>query len=86
MEEKAFDDVVTSLYRAASGLEAWPAIMRKMSDAIGAWGIQLVGLDKADGTLLFSHEGGTAPPESALDVAVHDRLVPADGPPRAHPR
>lgn len=82
MEEQSFDKVVTALYRASAGMDTWPVVMRMMAEAIGAWGIQLVGVDKSDGTLLFSHEGGTAAsPESAFDyVRKYHQINPRVGP------
>lgn len=55
--------------------------MNAVARAFDAWGVQLVGMDKTSGALMFSHDGGDASPESALDYirTYHDQnpRVPA---------
>src|SRR5688572_3803431 len=67
MDEKCFDNVLGSLYCAASGKQPWGRTMNQIADAFDAWAVQLIGINKADGSVLFSHDGGHASPESALD-------------------
>jgi len=67
MDEGSFDEVLQSLYSAASGKQSWGRAMNLVAEAFDAWAVQLIGMNKANGSVLFSHDGGKASPESALD-------------------
>jgi DNA-binding CsgD family transcriptional regulator len=75
LDDETFDAITCGLYRAASGVQRWSTVLTAMSGAIDAWGIQLAGVDKRDGALLFSHEGGQYPLESALDYVRSYHLI-----------
>ncbi len=67
MDEKRFDQALEALYSAASGKQAWGAAMNQTAAVFGAWAVQLIGINKIDGSVLFSHDGGRASPEAGLD-------------------
>ena len=56
--EQRFDRVVVNIYSAAGGKQSWGAAMNNVAQFFDAWGAQLIGLNKADATVLFSHDGG----------------------------
>ncbi len=67
MDSARFDQVASGLYAAAAGREPWGRALDRLSDGIVAWAVQLIGVDARSGALLFSHDGGNATPEAALD-------------------
>lgn len=77
------DQIISGVYRAASGLTQWEAPLNAISQQLGLWGAQIIGISKRSNTLLFSYEGGTrVPPQATLDYlrkyhGVNPRLLPA---------
>jgi hypothetical protein len=67
MHEQWLDEVIAGVYSAASGRLDWKSPLEKLSEALGLWATQIIGVDKRSGTLMFSAEGGVHPPECALD-------------------
>ena len=61
------DDIVRETYRAAAGLAPWSVPLDLMTKHFGLWLVQFFAVDKASGTVLFSHEGGHPAPEVAFD-------------------
>lgn len=75
-------DVISSLYAAAAGRTAWREPFDRLSEALGLWCVQAVGVDKRTGGLIFSAEGGPASAAAAIDYirfyhASNPRLGPA---------
>ncbi|MCA3072903.1 MAG: hypothetical protein ING98_15110 [Rhodocyclaceae bacterium] len=76
------DSIFSDFYAAAAGRTDWRKPFAALSDLLGLWGVQVIGIDKRTGGLLFSAEGGVAPPEAALDYirffhASNPRIAPA---------
>lgn len=63
----AYDDLVTRIYNAAAGRVDWREPMDRVARECGLWAAQLFAVDPRDGRLLYSYEGGGAPPEAALE-------------------
>ncbi len=65
------DVIIRDLYRASAGLAEWIVPLKKMEEALNAWVVQFLCIDKRTGTLSFSYESGKASPECALDYFRH---------------
>jgi hypothetical protein len=83
------DSIFSDFYAAAAGRTDWRKPFTALSDLLGLWGVQVIGIDKRTGGLLFSAEGGVAPPEAALDYirffhASNPRIAPALATPITH--
>lgn len=65
------DGIIREVYRAGAGLTDWVSPLKKMEEALGAWVVQFLCVDKRTGTLSFSYESGKASPECALDFFRH---------------
>lgn len=65
--DDAFDEIVASVYQAASGTTEWGAALRSVQRHFDAWLVQLIGYDLTNGGITFSYEAGPAPPEGLLD-------------------
>lgn len=70
------------IYGAATGVRPWKDPLETLSLHLDLWGIQIIGVDKRTGTLMFSLEGGVHPPAAALDYlrsyhAINPRLAPS---------
>jgi DNA-binding CsgD family transcriptional regulator len=66
-----YDDVVTSIYRAGSGLEPWIKPVSEIAQIFDAWAVQLLGVNKQTGVMSFSFESGSAPPEAPVEYLRH---------------
>lgn len=64
---EAFDAIVGEIYRAAVGVTGWQQALDQVAAALNAWNVHLMGLDLSTGVMLFSHEGGSPPPQGTLD-------------------
>lgn len=76
------DSIFSDFYAAAAGRIDWRKPFGALSDLLGLWGVQVIGIDKRTGGLMFSAEGGAASPESALDYirffhSSNPRIAPA---------
>ena len=65
------DAIISDLYRTGAGLTEWIVPLGKMEEALNAWVVQFLCVDKRTGTLSFSYESGKASPECALDYFRH---------------
>jgi DNA-binding CsgD family transcriptional regulator len=61
------DEVLSGLYRAATGAMPWHAALQRLSDAADGSFCQLLAVDKASGRLALSLQSTSAPVEGALD-------------------
>lgn len=83
MDSQQKNELISAIYQAAAGLVPWQAPLDTIASKLSLWAIQIIGVDKKRGSLLFSFEGGTTlPPEAALDYlrtyhALNPRLGPA---------
>lgn len=64
---ETLDPFIAGLYRAGSGVDSWPSALDRLAGALDLWGVQVVGVDKRTGTLMFSHESERTRPETAID-------------------
>lgn len=76
------DAIFSDFYAAAAGRVSWQKPFADLSALLNLWGVQVIGVDKRNGGLIFSAEGGVASAESALDYirffhAVNPRIAPA---------
>ena len=67
VSEKDYDDIVANLYLAGAGALRWDAALDKVARALRLWAIQIIGVDKRRGSLMFSLEGGPFDPQVAVD-------------------
>lgn len=67
MQDDVYDGVVRAVYGAATGVVSWQQALDQMCAAFDGWNTHLMGLDKANGVMLFSFEGGAPPPQGTLD-------------------
>ena len=82
MSPTEYDSLVSMIYGAATGVRPWKDPLATLSLHLDLWGIQIIGVDKRTGTLMFSLEGGVHPPAAALDYlrsyhAINPRIAPS---------
>lgn len=74
--EDQIDPMIADLYRAAAGVSTWTQPLSQMVERLRCWGVQLLGLRRADGALAFSHDAGF-PAEALLHyVSDYHRIDP----------
>jgi len=61
------DDVISAAYGAGSGRNPWEQALDGIADVFGLWGSQLLGLDKRQGSIIYTHEGGPATAQARLE-------------------
>ncbi len=66
MDPITYDEMVSGLYRAACGLDDWGAALQRIASTFDSWAVQIFGIEKGTGRLIFSHYAGSAPPEASL--------------------
>ena len=81
MTSGEFDDIVATIYDAAAGRAGWREAFDPLARWLDAWSVRMIGVDKRSSTLLFSHEGGAAPPLSTLNYLrayhlINPRIAP----------
>jgi len=62
-----FDDVVAGFHKAASGQLEWGEALRSFQQLVGAWLVQVQGIDFSRVAVTLSYEVGPCPPEAVLD-------------------
>lgn len=62
-----YDQIVEEIYRAGSGLLPWLQPIGRIADIFDAWAVQLLGVNKKTGVMMFSFEGGSAPPAAPVE-------------------
>jgi DNA-binding CsgD family transcriptional regulator/PAS domain-containing protein len=62
-----FDHAISGLYTAAAGRQDWSLALTDVATALRLWVVQVLGVDKRDGRLMFSSYGGQATPQTSLD-------------------
>jgi DNA-binding CsgD family transcriptional regulator len=82
MRQDVYDQLVAAFYDAAVGRASWPAALEPLAQALDLWGVQLLGIDRPNRSLLFSHEAGPMPPAATLDYlrryhAINPHIAPA---------
>lgn len=82
----SLESIFSGFYAAATGRVEWSRPLDALALHLGLWAAQIVGVDKRNGGLTFSAEGGPARPEAALDYLRHYHpLNPRLGPALAAP-
>lgn len=66
-----YDRVVEDIYRAGSGLHSWLRPIQQVADIFDAWAVQLLGVNKKTGVMLFSFESGSGPAVGAIEYLRH---------------
>lgn len=61
------DALIADIYAASNGRRDWSAVLTSVANALDCWTVQVLGVDKRRGHLLFSNHGGRASPQTALD-------------------
>ncbi|MGJ7527577.1 helix-turn-helix transcriptional regulator [Variovorax sp. GB1P17] len=62
-----FDALISSLYAAASGRSDWTTTLTHVAEFLDLWTVQVLGIDKKNGHLMFSVHGGKSTPQTGLD-------------------
>jgi len=52
------DALIAGLYRAAAGETTWSEALQAIVDRFACWGVQVLGIRRADGAMDFSHDAG----------------------------
>jgi DNA-binding CsgD family transcriptional regulator len=61
------DQLICRLYRAASGLEAWPAVLDRVAESFDGGGVHIVGIDKMSGQIELELHTSNTPTEGVGD-------------------
>ena len=61
------NQLIASIYEAASGVSSWRSTLDLIARGLDLWAVQLLAIAKTPGGFGFSHVGGSAAPQSALD-------------------
>src|SRR3954468_23811541 len=82
MRQDVYDQLIATFYDAAVGRGSWSAAMQPLAAEFGLWGVQVLGIDKQNCSLLFAHEAGPMPPQATLDYlrryhALNPHIAPA---------
>jgi DNA-binding CsgD family transcriptional regulator len=80
------DALVAAAYEAGTGARPWEDVCDAMLAAFDLWGVQILGIFKANGSAVFSYERGGPPPEARLQYittfhALNPRIDHAAGVP-----
>ncbi|MEZ5738385.1 MAG: helix-turn-helix transcriptional regulator [Burkholderiaceae bacterium] len=62
-----YDETVRAIYAAGSGARSWESAMQLVADDLELWALQVAGVDKRDGSVMYSFEAGRYPLESIID-------------------
>ena len=60
--DRALDALVAAAYEAGAGSRPWEDVCRAMMDAFGLWGVQILGVFKANGSPMFKRPCTKATP------------------------
>jgi len=63
----AVERVISNIYAAAAGRLPWQQPLDEIAGLLSLWGAQIVGIDKHNGGLIFTEEGGLGRSSAALD-------------------
>lgn len=66
-----YDGIVEDIYRAGSGLQSWLQPIERIADIFDAWAVQLLGVNKKTGVMMFSFEAGSGPAAGAIEYLRH---------------
>lgn len=63
--------LISDLYAAASGRVEWDVALGNIANFLDLWIVQVLGVDKRTGHLMFSVHGGSCSPQTMLDYFRH---------------
>jgi DNA-binding CsgD family transcriptional regulator len=77
MNDTEYDEIVSGIYSAAAGRTDWRTTLNRLAHAVGTEGVQMIGVSKTNGALVFSHIGGPVSPEGELHyIRTYHRIDP----------
>jgi len=77
MDKASVEALIAQIYSAASGRTPWEVALTELCLVLDAWAVQILGLDKQTGGILFSHVGGGATLSDHLAyVRTYNRIDP----------
>lgn len=84
----AVEGAISDIYAAAAGRLPWQQPLDRLAALLDLWGAQIVGIDKHNGRLIFTEEGGAGRSMAALDYlrlfhATNPRIAPTLATPAA---
>lgn len=84
----AVEGVISDIHAAAAGRLPWQQPLDRLAALLDLWGAQIVGIDKHNGRLIFTEEGGPGRSSAALDYlrlfhATNPRIAPTLATPAA---
>lgn len=65
------DTAISGLYAAANGRLEWSQALSQVAKRLDLWVVQVLGIDKRNGQVMFSSYGGSATPQTSLDYFRH---------------
>lgn len=82
LQDAPLHRLIGSFYDAASGQRKWTAVCDELCEAFDLWAVQILGIYKNNGALIFSFEGGRIAPEVWLEYitryhAINPRMAAA---------
>jgi DNA-binding CsgD family transcriptional regulator len=80
VHDELYEILVSNIYSAGAGMLPWPKAFAPLLEALDLWGIQLLGVDKKAGTLLFSHDTGDNPAAFLDYLRTYHQINPRIGP------
>lgn len=69
------EHALSGLHAAACGRLDWPSALGAVARVLDLWVVQVLGVDKRNGQLMFSSHGGQAPPQTSLDYFRHYNTI-----------
>lgn len=69
--QSRFDEIVSSIYRAGSGVDTWRTPIGMMAEVFQTWVVQFLCVDKRNGVIQWAFEDGSAPAAAGVDFLRH---------------
>lgn len=69
------DSLISDLYAAANGRVEWGVALGNIAKFLNIWTIQVIGMDRRTGHLMFSVHGGSCSPQAILDYVRHYNTI-----------
>ncbi|MGJ7527575.1 helix-turn-helix transcriptional regulator [Variovorax sp. GB1P17] len=67
LSSHAVERVISNIYAAVAGRLPWQQPLDELAVLLGLWAAQIIGIDKHNGGLIFTEEGGPGRSSAALD-------------------
>lgn len=65
--ELRYYDIAASIYRAGSGVDNWRTPISMIAEVYESWALQLLCVNKQNGTIQWAYQGGSADPAAGVD-------------------